>query len=221
VPRPRNLLGRFQKGPPRKFQGKLLQSFFGDQHTIPVELVASGDIKKLIRDLEAMGIKVKASAGRTVSALIPREKLGALEKLGSLKFARPAVTSKTPFNPPTSAPPIRAFPPISVSKIPSKKRDRKGEIKLDPRERFPVGSRKGFPGEIQEFSGRPQISKAERLNIVKAALRLRLTPGGARDFTANTGRKLPTLKQAKKIIGRIQPAQRTSFGGGFKRRRGL
>ncbi len=77
--------------------------------------------------------------------------------------------------------------------------------------------------EQREARRKPQISKAERLDIVRAAFRLRLTTAAARDFTKNTGRKLPTLAEAKRVMARarrLQNPQRMT-GGGLKRRRGL
>lgn len=70
---------------------------------------------------------------------------------------------------------------------------------------------------------KPQISKSERLEIVKAAFRLRLTATQARQFTKNTGRKLPTLAQAKKTMGEVRRLQQSLLGGQsfHNRRRGL
>ena len=65
------------------------------------------------------------------------------------------------------------------------------------------------------------LSKSEKLEIVKAAFRLRLTTAQARNFTKQTGRKLPTLTQAKKVMGQVQRLQQRPMGGGLKRRRGL
>jgi len=67
------------------------------------------------------------------------------------------------------------------------------------------------------------MSKGERLEIVKAAFRLRLTSAQARQFTKNTGRKLPTLAQAKKTMGEVRKLQQARLGGGsfHNRRRGL
>ena len=70
---------------------------------------------------------------------------------------------------------------------------------------------------------KPQTSKAKRLEIVKAAFRLRLTTAQARQFTKNTGRKLPTLAQAKKTMGEVRRLQQSRLGGQsfHNRRRGL
>lgn len=67
------------------------------------------------------------------------------------------------------------------------------------------------------------MSKGERLEIVKAAFRLRLTTSQARQFTKNTGRKLPTLAQAKKTMAEVRKLQQASLGGQsfHNRKRGL
>lgn len=67
------------------------------------------------------------------------------------------------------------------------------------------------------------MSKGERLEIVKAAFRLRLTPTQARQFTKQTGRKLPTLAQAKKTMNQVRQLQQSQLGGKsfHNRRRGL
>lgn len=66
------------------------------------------------------------------------------------------------------------------------------------------------------------MSKGERLEIVKAAFRLRLTATQARQFTKQTGRKLPTLAQAKKTMGEVRRLQQSRLGGqSFHNRRGL
>ncbi len=79
-------------------------------------------------------------------------------------------------------------------------------------------------GQRRQARGAPaprarSLSKGERLEIVKAAFRLRLTAPQARQFTKDTGRKLPTLTQAKKTMREVQRLQQT--GGGLGRRRGL
>lgn len=68
-----------------------------------------------------------------------------------------------------------------------------------------------------------KLSKGETIEIVKAAFRLRLTATEARAFTKRTGRKLPTLAQAKKTVAKARSLQNTKQlgAGGLKRRRGL
>ena len=67
------------------------------------------------------------------------------------------------------------------------------------------------------------MSKAQRLEIVKAAFRLRLTATQARQFTKDTGRKLPTLTQAKNTMKEVERLRRDQLGGTsfHNRRRGL
>ena len=83
-----------------------------------------------------------------------------------------------------------------------------------------LGNRRGAPAPAPKARS---MSEGERLKIVKAAFRLRLTTAQARQFTKQTGRKLPTLAQAKKTMGEARRLQESRLGSQsfHNRRRGL
>lgn len=94
-----------------------------------------------------------------------------------------------------------------------------GGVALGVTERA-LGNRKSAPARRAPKAR--SMSKGKRLEIVKAAFRLRLTTAQARQFTKNTGRKLPTLAQAKKTMGEVRRLQESRLGGqSFHNRRGL
>jgi hypothetical protein len=82
-------------------QGKAKRAAFATNQTVArviddrvvVDAVAADDPETLKADLEALGAAVTGVAGRMVSALIPLDKLPALEALDVLKFARPALAT--------------------------------------------------------------------------------------------------------------------------------
>lgn len=86
-----------------------------------------------------------------------------------------------------------------------------------------LGNRREVRGPVPAQKKARSMSEGERLKIVKAAFRLRLTTAQARQFTKNTGRKLPTLAQAKKTMNEVRRLQQSRLGGQsfHNRRRGL
>lgn len=60
-----------------------------DQHVV-VDAVASGEVKDLFADLQALGMQEGATFGPMVSGHLPIEAIGELKDLDSLKFVRPA-----------------------------------------------------------------------------------------------------------------------------------
>jgi hypothetical protein len=58
--------------------------------TVLVDVVATGDVNALLTDLAALGLQAAAVHGRMVSGHLPIAAIPALERLGTLHFARPA-----------------------------------------------------------------------------------------------------------------------------------